>query len=137
MNGLRGLVTRLNEIKEYLENVISGRLPMNHQIAHNLQDIINLLPNLNVEELVKAMLVKTNDMHLVMYISSLIRSVLALHDLLNNKIKYKDMDDILDRDAGLDVSTTTSKKEKETNNNNGNGNNAEKKGPSTPTSNKE
>lgn len=106
---------------------------MNHQIAHNLQDIVNLLPNLNVEELVKAMLMKTNDMHLVMYISSLIRSVLALHDLLNNKIKYKDMDEILDRDAGLDVNTT--KKDKENNNNSTN--NAEKKGPSTPTSTKE
>jgi 26S proteasome regulatory subunit N8 len=133
VNGLRSLVTRLNEIKDYLENVINGRLPMNHQIAHNLQDIVNLLPNLNVEELVKAMLVKTNDMHLVMYISSLIRSVLALHDLLNNKIKYKDMDEILDRDAGLDVNTT--KKEKENNNNSTN--NADKKGPSTPTSTKE
>jgi len=86
---------------------------MNHSIAYNLQDIINLLPNLNVEELVKAMLIKTNDMHLVMYISSLIRSVTALHDLLNNKLKYKDMDEIMDREVGLVDGGENSKKEKE------------------------
>jgi 26S proteasome regulatory subunit N8 len=55
-----------------------------------------------VEELVKAMLVKTNDLHLVMYLSSLSRSVIALHGLLSNKIKYIDIDDVLDRNAGMD-----------------------------------
>jgi 26S proteasome regulatory subunit N8 len=99
--GLTGLLGRLTEIKIYLEKVVSGKLPINNQITYNLQNIFNLLPNLNVEELVKSMLVKTNDMHLVIYISSLIRSVLALHGLLNNKIKYKDMDNVLDAEAGI------------------------------------
>lgn len=99
VNGLNGLLSRLQEIQAYLENVVSGRLPINNQISYNLQDIFNLLPNLNVEELVRSMLVKTNDMHLVMYISSLIRSIVALHSLLSNKIKYKDLDDLLDNEA--------------------------------------
>jgi 26S proteasome regulatory subunit N8 len=30
--------------------------------------------------------VKTNDMMLVIYLSSLIRSVIALHNLINNKV---------------------------------------------------
>lgn len=55
------------------------------------------------------MLVKTNDMHLVLYVSSLIRAIIALHDLLNNKLKYKDMDEILDKDANAEV--TGAKKE--------------------------
>jgi len=38
-------------------------------------------------------------MHLVMYLSSLIRSIVALHSLLSNKIKYKDLDDLLDNEA--------------------------------------
>lgn len=100
--GLSGLVTRLTDIKTYLEHVIAGRIPINNQISYNLQNILNLLPNLNVAELSKALLVKTNDMHLVMYVSSLIRSVIALHDLLSNKLKYKDLDDLLDREAGVD-----------------------------------
>ncbi|RYH14521.1 hypothetical protein EON65_33470 [archaeon] len=125
VSGLSGLVTRLNEIKTYLEHVIAGRLPINNQISYNLQDIINLLPNLNVEELSRAMLVKTNDLHLVIYLSSLIRSVIALHDLLNNKIKYKDLDDILDREAGVDKNkgASAAAKEKE----------AAVKEPGTPT----
>lgn len=101
ITGLAGLAGRLTEIRDYLEKVISGRIPINNQITYNLQNIFNLLPNLNVDELVKAMLVKTNDMHLVMYLSSLVRSVVALHGLLNNKIKYKDVDDVLDRSAGV------------------------------------
>ena len=99
--GLTGLLARLTEIHAYLEKVQSGRVPINNEITYNLQNIFNLLPNLNVEELVKAMFVKTNDMHLVMYVSALVRSVLALHGLLANKIKYRDVDAVLDRDAGV------------------------------------
>ena len=55
-----------------------------------MQAIMNLLPNLNVPALVDSMLGKSNDMHLAMYISALIRSVIALHDLVNNKLKYSD-----------------------------------------------
>lgn len=100
--GLSGLVERLQEINAYLLNISSKRLPINNQIIYNLQNILNLLPNLNIEELVRCMLVKTNDMHLVMYVSSLVRSVIALHGLLSNKIKYRDVDEVLDRNAGVD-----------------------------------
>lgn len=55
-----------------------------------MQAIVNLLPNLNVDELVRSMLVKSNDMHMVIYLSSLIRCVIALHDLVVNKIAYND-----------------------------------------------
>jgi 26S proteasome regulatory subunit N8 len=112
--GLKGLLSRLNEMKAYLDKVVAGKLPVNNQIIYNIQNILNLLPNLNLEELVNALLVKTNDMHLVVYISSLVRSILALHDLLNNKLKYKDLDAILDRDTTLDNakdSKTSGKKE--------------------------
>lgn len=48
----------------------------------SVQDVFNLLPNLNMEELSRAFSVKTNDMMLVIYMSALIRSVLALHNLI-------------------------------------------------------
>merc|ERR1712150_299448 len=63
---------------------------VNQEIIANMHTILNLLPNLNVEELVKAVLIKTNDLHMVIYLSSLIRSVIALHDLVNNKIRYNE-----------------------------------------------
>lgn len=102
LNGLSGLLDRLQEMKTYLENVISGRIPVNNQIIYNMQDMFNLIPNLNVRELVRAMTICANDTHLVLYISSLVRSVIALHDLLGNKMKYKNMDEILDRSAGVE-----------------------------------
>lgn len=52
-------------MKTYLENVLAGKLPPNHQIIYNMQTIFNLLPNLNVDSLVRSMFVKTNDMHFV------------------------------------------------------------------------
>jgi len=111
VNGLTGLLNRLSEIKEYLEKIVDGKMPINNQITYNLQNIFNLLPNLNVEELVRSMLVKTNDIHLVIYLSSLIRSVLALHELLTNKIKYKGMDDVLDKTAGIEDSAEAKEKD--------------------------
>ena len=78
-------------MKVYLERVIGGgTLKPNQEIIANMQTILNLLLNLNVEELVKSVLVKTNDMHMVIYLSALIRSVVALHDLVNNKIRYNE-----------------------------------------------
>jgi 26S proteasome regulatory subunit N8 len=55
-----------------------------------MQDIFNLSPNLTVEELAKSFAIKTNDMMLVIYLSSLIRSVVALHSLINNKLDNRD-----------------------------------------------
>jgi len=85
MVALKGLKSRLEEIHQYLEHVEAGRLPINHDIVYQLQDIFNLLPNLNVEELTRSFAVKSNDMMMVIYLSSMIRSVIALHNLINNK----------------------------------------------------
>lgn len=101
LKGLDNLATRLVEIREYLGKVVDGKAPVNNQIVYNLQNIMNLLPNLNVEKLVRSMQMKTNDMHLVMYLSSLVRSVVALHSLLLNKIKFANMDDVLDSADGV------------------------------------
>lgn len=82
--GLKTLRFRLIEIQQYLELVLKGRLPVNHDIIYSLQDIFNLLPNIDAE-LNRSFAVKSNDMMLVVYVASLIRSVLALHNLINNK----------------------------------------------------
>lgn len=66
--------------------VVMGKLPINHQIIYNLQDIFNLLPNLNIPSVSKAFSVKTNDELMVIYLSSMIRAVIAMHNLIENKI---------------------------------------------------
>lgn len=90
LSGLSTLTEKLVEMKDYLTAVSEGRMKPNAEIIANMQAIVNLLPNLNVEELVRSMLVKNNDMHMVIYLSALIRCVIALHDLVLNKIAYNE-----------------------------------------------
>ncbi|KAH6945437.1 hypothetical protein HPB50_008448 [Hyalomma asiaticum] len=75
---------------EEAEEVVIGTLPVNHTIIYQLQDIFNLLPDVGLQEFVKALYIKTNDQMLVVYLASLVRSVVALHNLINNKITNRD-----------------------------------------------
>merc|ERR1712029_1099636 len=88
--GLKGLDDKLKDMHKYLEQVVAGKLPMNHQIVYHLQDIFNLVPDLMCETFVKSINVNTNDQVLIMYAASLIRSIIALHNLINNKITNKE-----------------------------------------------
>ena len=89
---LRGLAGRLEDVKKYLDGVGRGELKMNHEVLAQLQDVLNLLPNVRVEEMAKSITTKTNDMMLPLYVSSIVRSVLALHNLVNNKIENRERD---------------------------------------------
>jgi 26S proteasome regulatory subunit N8 len=92
---------------------------------YNLQDIFNLSPNLRVEDIVKAFTTKTNDSMLVIYLSSFIRSIVALHDLINNKLANKEAikkkieavaakkQEKADKAAGKDKEKAEKEKEKE------------------------
>lgn len=101
--GLKGLQGQVHHIRDYLEQVVVGRLPVNHTIIYHLQDIFNLLPDVGLQEFVKSLYIKTNDQMLVVYLASLVRSVVALHNLINNKIT--------NRDAEKKESTTAKKEE--------------------------
>ncbi|KAI3371417.1 hypothetical protein L3Q82_024013 [Scortum barcoo] len=93
VHGLKGLNSKLLDIRSYLDRVAAGKLPINHQIIYQLQDVFNLLPDVNLLEFTKAFYLKTNDQMLVVYLASLIRSVVALHNLINNKISNRDAED--------------------------------------------
>lgn len=88
--GLKVLDSKLKEMRQYLEKVVAGTLPYNQQVVNNFQDIFNLLPNLKLDQMVKSFSEKSNDYMYVIYISNLIRSILSLHDLINNKINNKE-----------------------------------------------
>lgn len=70
--------------------MLANELPLNNAIVYNLQDIFNLLPNLNVNTLVNSFVVNQNDHYMVLYVAALIRSIIALHNLINNKIANRD-----------------------------------------------
>jgi|TARA_B100000683_G_scaffold264261_3_gene293583 26S proteasome regulatory subunit N8 len=99
LQSMRGLKARLEEIKSYMDKVVDGSLPMNHEIMGHLQNAFNLLPNLNLEEYVRGFNVSSNDAMLVIYLSSLIRSVIALHDLIKNKAENKERERAMDECA--------------------------------------
>lgn len=116
LRSLQGLESRLTEIEEYLLKVTNGDLPLNHTIINSIQNIFKLLPNFSQgalgmmaaikaenamendsdlltlqeqglkSELCRALTIKTNDKMMSVYISSLVRAVIALHDLIDNKI---------------------------------------------------
>jgi 26S proteasome regulatory subunit N8 len=60
-------------------------MPVNHQIVYHLQDALNLLPDLSAEGVKRSFASSTNDQLLVVYLSSLLRAVIALHALVDNK----------------------------------------------------
>lgn len=108
MSALKGLESRLRQIASYLEAVVDGKLPVKHDIMYHVQDIFNLLPNLNVAELVKAFAVKTNDMMLVIYLASLVRCIIAFHNLINNKVLNKEQERLADASSShAPLATTT------------------------------
>mmetsp|Transcript_10103 Transcript_10103/g.14280 ORF Transcript_10103/g.14280 Transcript_10103/m.14280 type:complete len:125 (-) Transcript_10103:37-411(-) len=89
MNAMKGLAMRLREISSYLNLVVEGKLPMNEEIIYQLQEIFNLMPDQDKEELVRSFAMETNDMMLALYLGSMLRSTVALHNLINNKIRNK------------------------------------------------
>lgn len=72
-------------MQKYLADVASGKLPVNHQIVYHLQDVFNLLPDLEDPAVTQSFISNTNDQLLVVYLSSLVRAVIALHALVDNK----------------------------------------------------
>lgn len=82
---LQGLESRLRDIHGYLLDVAAGTLPVKHQIIYHLQDALNVLPDLGDSVLKQSFTSSTNDQLLVVYLSTLLRAVIALHALVDNK----------------------------------------------------
>lgn len=80
----------MENIQQYMDRVCEGKLPLNNPILYQLQDIFNLIPNLNLEAFGRSFAVKTNDMMLVVYMASIVRSVIALHSLITNKVSNRE-----------------------------------------------
>ena len=84
-DALRALQSRVRDLRDYLLKVAAGKLPVNHQITYLLQDALNLLPDLDNPLATSSFTSNTNDQQLIIYLSSLVRAVIALHALVDNK----------------------------------------------------
>lgn len=106
-SGLKSLRARLAAAADYADAVASGKLPANQDILRLLQDAFNALPTApptcssspsssslsslpasvsgESAALSRALSARSNDMMLSAYIGSLVRAVLALHGLVDNR----------------------------------------------------
>ncbi|CAD7939182.1 unnamed protein product [Amoebophrya sp. A120] len=87
---LRTLVGKLKDVKEYLHLVHEGKFPYNAVILEKLQRIFNDLPEMqDSAEMVEFCAHETNDQYMGIYSGVMLRSMLALHNLVQNKINSK------------------------------------------------
>lgn len=65
-----------------MKNVQVGKMKANDKIFFTLQEIVNLLPDLSSEQLIRSYSAKNNDIMFSVYTCTLTRIILALHTLL-------------------------------------------------------
>lgn len=87
LDSLRALQQQLASIMDYLKAVQAGKMNANPAIIYRLQEMFNLLPDVHSEEALKALQVAANDQAMMLYAGGLIKTVIALHDLVNNKLE--------------------------------------------------
>ncbi|RKP11817.1 26S proteasome nonATPase regulatory subunit 7 putat [Piptocephalis cylindrospora] len=114
LQALGSLRERLLQIQGYLEKVVAQKLPINHQILFHLQDIFNLLPDLSSPRSTEAFAIKTNDSMAAIYLAALVRAVIALHGLVDNKVENREKEReatnavrAADKGRTIDNTTTT------------------------------
>lgn len=100
---LIGLHEKLRDIVNYLERVLDQKLPLNHLILGKLQSVFNLVPKTDFPEprskfdrtntestgsdnFATNFTVKSNDELMLVYVGTLVRSIIAFHDLIDNKL---------------------------------------------------
>lgn len=83
---LKSLERQLDQIDVYLGKVVDGQLPISHPVNYALQDIFNLLPDVHNDEAMQALTLSTTDHLSMIFTGSLCRSVLAIHELIDNKM---------------------------------------------------
>ena len=84
---LLALERKITTIGKYLEDVISGKRKQDAQILLTLHEIVSRLPKVMSEEFKKVLSENLNDNYLTLYTSSLVKGVINIHSLLNNRIK--------------------------------------------------
>lgn len=86
--GLHVLRNRMNVIKEYLQSVQEGNMPLNQDILYLLQEIFNMMPDINTPVLRNSITKVMNDQSLSIYVASIVRAILSLDGLIVNREKF-------------------------------------------------
>nr|CAD2171424.1 unnamed protein product [Meloidogyne enterolobii] len=84
--GLVGFQHQLAKMALYAKRVVNKELPVNHSIIYHFQEILNLLPDVLSPDFVDAHNSMSNDQAMRIYLGNLARTVIALDDLIDNKL---------------------------------------------------
>ncbi|CAH2066251.1 unnamed protein product, partial [Iphiclides podalirius] len=68
-------------------------------VEHLLRDIKDTTVDIASDNFIDNLYIKTNDQSLVVYLAALVRSIIALHNLINNKITNRDAEEGKKEDA--------------------------------------
>jgi 26S proteasome regulatory subunit N8 len=84
---LLALERKVATISKYLEDVLAGRRKQDPQIMLTLHEIVSRLPRVMNEQFKKVISENINDNYVTLYTSGLVKGVVSIHNLLNNRIK--------------------------------------------------
>jgi len=87
VQSLVALQKKTQVIAQYLEEVVANRRKADPQILFALQKIVAKLPKVIGEELKVALAARVNENYLNLYVSGIVKSVIVIHNLLNNRIR--------------------------------------------------
>ncbi|KAI6649601.1 26S proteasome non-ATPase regulatory subunit 7 [Oopsacas minuta] len=113
LQSVKGLMGHTQHIELYLSKVLDGTYPVNHTIIYLLQDILSLLPDLTLPQLISSFYSNANDRMLVIYIVSLVRAIIALHDLIDNKLSNQAIEKEVKEEKRKDKTVVSKETEKE------------------------
>jgi len=111
--GLKGLDVQLSDIRRYLSEVSIEKMPVNNAIVFLLQDTLNLLPDTSIHDFVRSCNTQINDQMMAIYVGSLVRAVIALHNLINNKLSLRDAEKGDGKDPKKDEKEKEKKEDKD------------------------
>ncbi|KAL7716615.1 Proteasome regulatory subunit [Entamoeba marina] len=87
VDSLKALDEKITLMREYLFLVEEGKIPVNNTIIQNIQDIFNLTPD--IEKYTQQFAVNSNDVMATVYLASLLKSVISLHELIRNRNDFE------------------------------------------------
>ena len=86
IKSLGSLEAKIATIVQYLDDVAEGRKRSDKQIIATLQEIMSKLPKIVSEDLKRIMSTEMNNNYISLYVSAVLKNVVNIHNLLNNKI---------------------------------------------------
>ncbi|XP_076446573.1 eukaryotic translation initiation factor 3 subunit F-like [Babylonia areolata] len=76
--------TMLQQVIEYVDNVLAGKIPADPTVGRSLHDLVSCVPNIDPEKFENMLNSNMKDLLMVMYLANLTRSQLLLHENLSN-----------------------------------------------------